>query len=95
MKEASSDKSTSKIKIPIYLEIVQFVLYIFPSCFLQYYIISSEKVLKGQGTMISTNPLMASYQFIYLALAFLFCYFGWTLFKKYDETPESAKKINV
>jgi len=97
MSEIASQQSVElpKRKIPVYLKIVQVLLFLFPSTFFQFYISYSGSLSGGvKSAQISGAPITVLYQILFMAATIYFCYATWTLFKKYDGSEEAAKKVN-
>ncbi|MCQ2575872.1 MAG: methyl-accepting chemotaxis protein [Treponema sp.] len=90
----SLNLQAKKIKIPVYLKLIQILLFLFPSAYFQLFLIFTGRVKDGIATKISSSPFMLFYQTLYLGLTIFFCYITWTLFKKFDGSLETTKKVN-
>jgi len=89
-----SEKSVSKIKIPVFLKIIQVILFIFPSAYFQSYMAFTGKLDKGESGLITGDPIMLGYQVFFTIALIVICYFTWTQFSKYDGSDESSNKVN-
>lgn len=89
----SSEKTFKTPKIPVYVKLVQILLYFFPIAYFQIYVGTNQNV-HGIGAKSMANPAIIVYSIVYMSLAITMIGRTYGLFKGYDGSVEMMNKVN-